>query len=70
MNKIILYIASSQDGFIADKNGSVDWLPQPKDDHELEIVGYKKIMERVDTILMGSRSFKKIINFGDFLYKN
>ncbi len=24
----ILYIATSQDGFIADKQGNVDWLPQ------------------------------------------
>ena len=24
--KIIIYIATSQDGFIADSNGQVDWL--------------------------------------------
>jgi dihydrofolate reductase len=41
MNKIILYIATSQDGFIADKDGGVDWLPQPKDDSDLEILGIK-----------------------------
>jgi dihydrofolate reductase len=66
MNKIILYIATSQDGFIADKNGGVDWLPQPKDDHDLKVVGYTKLMERIDTILMGSNSFKQIIGFDDW----
>jgi dihydrofolate reductase len=43
MNKIILYIATSKDGFIADKNGGVDWLPHPKNDHDLETVGYKDL---------------------------
>jgi len=66
MSKIILYIAASEDGFIADKNGGVDWLPHPKDDHDLEVVGYKKLMERIDIILMGSRSFKQIIGFGNW----
>lgn len=66
MNKVILYIATSFDGFIADINGGVDWLPHPKDDAELEAVGYKGLMERIDTILMGSRSHKQILGFGDW----
>lgn len=66
MKKIILYIAISNDGYIADQNGGVDWLPHPKNDHDLEIVGYKKLMARIDTILMGSNSFKQIIGFGDW----
>jgi dihydrofolate reductase len=66
MNKIILYIATSKDGFIADKNGGVDWLPHPKDNHDLEVVGYKNLMERIDTILMGSTSYKQIVGFGDW----
>lgn len=70
MSKIILYIATSEDGFIADKNGAVDWLPQPKDDHDLEAVGYKKLMQRIDIILMGSQSFKQIIGFGDWGWTN
>lgn len=66
MSKIILYIATSRDGFIADKNGGVDWLPQPKDDAELEAVGYKNLMSRIYTILMGSNSYKQILGFGDW----
>ena len=66
MNKIILYIATSLDGFIADINGGVDWLPHPKDDTELEAVGYKSLMSRIDIILMGSRSYKQILGFGEW----
>ncbi len=68
MSKVVLFIATSQDGFIADKNGGVDWLPHPKDDHELEAVGYKVLMQRIDTIVMGSKSFKQIIGFGDWAW--
>lgn len=66
MSKIILYIATSKDGFIADRNGGVGWLPQPRNDHDLEVVGYKNLMERIDTIIMGSKSFKQIIEFGEW----
>lgn len=64
MGKVVLYIATSQDGFIADAAGGVDWLPQPKDDHDLEVMGYKKLMERIDIILMGRKSFEQVRNFG------
>lgn len=70
MSKIILYIAISSDGFIADVNGGVDWLPQPKNEEELEIVGYKKLMSRIDTILMGSKSYEQILGFGDWAWKD
>lgn len=64
MTQIILYIATSQDGFIADKNGGVDWLPHPKNNQDLEAVGYQDLMSHIDTILMGSNSYKHIIDFG------
>lgn len=70
MNKVILYIATSQDGFIADKNGGVDWLPQPKNEQELEEVGYNKLMERIDIIIMGRKSYEQIIGFGDWGWKD
>lgn len=66
MSKVILFIAISQDGFIADKNGGVDWLPHPKDEAELEAVGYKDLMLRIDTILMGGSSFEQIRGFGNW----
>ena len=41
-------------------------VPHPKDDHDLETVGYKALMERIDTILMGSNSYKQILGFGNW----
>ncbi len=57
----ILYIAASQDGFIADKNGSVDWLPQeaPED----EDFGFEKFLASIDVIAQGSRTFLQTISF-------
>ena len=66
MSKVILYIATSQDGFIADKDGDVNWLSQPEDDSDLEVVGYKNLMQRIDTIIMGSNSYKQILGFGNW----
>lgn len=70
MNKVALYIATSKDGFIADKHGGVDWLPQPQNDSELEDVGYNALMSRTDTILMGSNSYEQILTFGDWAWED
>lgn len=65
MSKIILYIATSSDDFIADKHGSVDWLPHPKDDAELQEVGYDALMQNIQIIVMGRKSYQEIVGFGD-----
>jgi dihydrofolate reductase len=51
--KIIVYIATSADGFIARLDGSVDWLdrPQPKGNYGMGVF-YKSI----DTILWGRKT--------------
>lgn len=64
MSKVILYIATSADGFIADDSGGIDWLPQPTSSVDLETVGYNRLIERIDTIVMGSRSYEQIMTFG------
>ncbi|HQS84041.1 MAG: hypothetical protein B7Y25_06510 [Alphaproteobacteria bacterium 16-39-46] len=64
MTKVILYIATSQDGFIADKNGGVDWLPTSRD--EADEFGYKTLLRRISIILMGSRSYQQILGFGEW----
>ncbi len=57
----ILYIATSQDGFIADKNGSVDWLPQEAP--EGYDSGFERFVESIDAIAQGSRTFVQTLGF-------
>ena len=68
MEKVILYIATSVDGFIADKTGSVDWLSSFTDPEDQ--CGYKALLERVSTIIMGSRSYEQIVGFGEWAWKD
>ena len=57
----ILYIATSKDGFIADKHGGVDWLPQEAP--EGEDFGFEKFVSSIDVIAQGSRTFIQTISF-------
>ena len=52
--KIIVYIATSADGYIARPDGNVDWLnrPRPKGDY-----GMGEFFKSIDTILWGARTF-------------
>jgi dihydrofolate reductase len=66
MADTILYIATSKDGFIADKDGGVDWLPQASD--QTEDFGYQTLLDRVDNIFMGSKSYEQILTFGEWAW--
>jgi len=54
MRKIKLFIASL-DGYIATEDGSIDWLYTDSD------YGYTQFYNSVDTILMGRKTYDKII---------
>lgn len=53
----------SLDGYIATLDGGIEWLneiPNPtNEDH-----GYNALLESVDTVLMGGRTYHEIIGFG------
>lgn len=59
MRKVILYIALSLDGFIADAQGGVGWLggeqPQQEGDN-----GYGEFIRNVDTIIIGKKTYDQI----------
>ena len=63
MGKIILYIATSLDGYIARENGSVDWLPEHAES------GYDEFYKTVDTVLMGRKTYEQILTFGAYPYE-
>lgn len=64
MRKVVLYIASSLDGYIATNSGSVDWLFHDQD------YGYKDFLAGIDTVMMGRRTYEQVLTFGDYPYKN
>ncbi|WP_028777024.1 dihydrofolate reductase family protein [Shimazuella kribbensis] len=58
--KVILYIAMSIDGHIADDEGSLDWLHTSAGEEDN---GYSEFIKRIDTVVMGNKTYKEILNF-------
>ncbi len=63
MRKIILYIATSLDNYIARENGDIDWLFSDDD------YGYSDFIENVDTVLMGRKTYQQVLSFGAYPYE-
>lgn len=59
MRKVVYFVASSLDGFIARKDGSVDWLFSDGD------YGYKRFYASVDTVIAGRKTYEQALGFGD-----
>jgi dihydrofolate reductase len=60
MRKIIVYIATSADGFIARKDGAVDWLDRPRTAGDY---GMGKFYKSIDTILWGRKTYEMVLRF-------
>ena len=60
MCKVILYIAMSLDGYIADREGGVDWLGGHGDDSEMRDT-YSEFIVHVDTVVMGRNTYDQIV---------
>lgn len=64
--EISLYIATSLDGYIADTAGGVDWLSvveEPGEDY-----GYQSFYDSVDALILGSRTYEQVLDWGDWPY--
>ena len=60
--KVIVFIAASLDGFIAQPDGDVGFLEmveRPNEDY-----GYGQFIDTVDTIIMGRKTYDKVLSFG------
>lgn len=62
MRKVILFIATSIDGYIAGKNNEIDWLFTDGD------YGFESFYDSIDTTLSGFNTYKVSLTFESFPY--
>lgn len=60
MRKVILYIAVSLDGYIADSDGRVDWIDSCGIPEEMTGC-YERFVAGIDTVVMGWRTYQQIV---------
>src|SRR6516162_5584312 len=58
--KIIVYIAASADGYIARRDGGVDWLDRPRTAGDY---GIRAFYRSIDTILWGRKTYDVALAF-------
>ena len=58
-----VFVGTSVDGFIARKNDDLDFLPEDCEPH-----GYTEFIASVDAIVMGRKTFEKVLTFGAWPY--
>jgi dihydrofolate reductase len=62
VRRLQLFIAASLDGYIAGPDGDLSWLFPDAD------YGYTPFYERVDTVLMGRRTYETALSFARWPY--
>jgi dihydrofolate reductase len=67
--KVVLYIAMSLDGYIAKEDNDIGFLSVVE--KEDEDYGYNAFVKTIDTVIMGRKTYDKILSFGiEFPHKN
>jgi len=66
--KVSIYIASSIDGYIARKDGNLDWLHYGHTGDE--DYGFKKFTSTVDAVIMGKNTYEVVSSFDEWAYKD
>ncbi len=61
MKEVVVYIAMSLDGYIADKNGSVSWL-LGDDSDENNLGSYQEFIKTIDTVVLGYNTYYQIVS--------
>jgi dihydrofolate reductase len=64
-----VFIATSLDGFIARKNGAVDWLMAADTSDTSQDYGYGEFFGSVDCMVMGRNSMEVVLSFGEWPYE-
>lgn len=60
--KIILYIAASLDGYIAEADGSIDFLTADTSPEVEAFDSYTQLLERIDTVILGRTTYDQLVN--------
>lgn len=60
MRKIVLFIAMSLDGYIADPGGGIQWL-EGETAGENDMVSYEEFVKDIDTVLMGAKTYRQLV---------
>jgi dihydrofolate reductase len=65
--KTTVYVGTSLDGFIARKDGDIDWLVkyQNKEVHE----SYNEFINRIDAMVIGRGTYEKVLSFPEWPYE-
>jgi len=58
----IVFIATSLDGYIADKNGGLDWMDSIPNPDKIDM-GYESLIKRIDALVMGRTTFETVCSF-------
>ena len=66
--RVLLYIATSLDGYIADSEGGVGWLERYAGRLEGVDYGYYQFYDSVDRLVMGRSTYDQVVTFGDWPY--
>ena len=66
--EIYIFLAISLDGFIARNNGEIDWLEKFNSDDPNEDSGFGEFFKRMDCLVMGRKSFEKVLSFQKWPY--
>ena len=61
--KTSVFVGASVDGFIARRDGGLDWLPEAPEEH-----GYEALIASVDTIVIGRKTLETALGFGAWAY--
>ena len=62
-----VYIATSIDGYIADKDGGLDWLTEIPNPEKSDF-GFGDFLNSIDGIIMGRKTFEKVLTFEEWPY--
>ncbi len=67
--KCSVFIATSLDGFIARKNGDLDWLPGSEGETGSEDYGFKEFFMSIGTLVMGRKTYELALTFKEWPYR-